>query len=45
MTGLAQEGTLTAKWNDSADGQCHVAYKLPADSQKQALSDVTAECR
>lgn len=45
LTGLAQEGTLTAKWNDSADGQCHVAYKLPVDSQKQALSDVTAECR
>lgn len=45
LTGLPLSGEVNAKWGDGASGQCVAPYQLPAESQQQALSYITAICR
>lgn len=45
LTGLPPSGEVKAKWGDGENGQCVASYQLPAESQLQALSYLTAPCR
>ncbi|ALX97177.1 fimbrial protein [Serratia fonticola] len=45
LTGLPLSGQLQAKWGEGADAQCVAPYQLPPESQKMALSYMTAICR
>jgi len=45
LTGLPLSGQIVAKWGSTPDAQCKAEYRLPAESQQQAISEVTAVCR
>ncbi|MBD8109343.1 fimbrial protein FimD [Erwinia persicina] len=45
LSGLAQEGTLKAKWGESPEQQCTVQYRLPASALQAPLVQVKEPCR
>lgn len=45
LSGMPQAGKLQVKWGDSADSSCVASYSLPDESLKQALVNLSAECR
>lgn len=45
LTGLPVSGHVIAKWGNDANTQCIATYSLPPESQNQALSIVTTECK
>lgn len=45
LSGLAQEGTLKAKWGEAPDHQCTVQYRLPASALQAPLVQVKETCR
>ena len=38
-------GKVRAKWGDGPDASCEADYRLPPESQNQALSQLSAACR
>jgi outer membrane usher protein len=45
LSGMPLTGQVRVKWGDGPDANCVAEYSLPAESQKQALSQLTAVCR
>ena len=42
VRGIAEQGTLTVKWRDGADGRCYIHYQLPLQprGQRQQSADL-----
>ncbi|MGV4935264.1 fimbria/pilus outer membrane usher protein [Serratia nematodiphila] len=45
LSGLAEEGSLEAKWGQSRRQQCRASYRLPAEAGPAGLYRITALCR
>lgn len=45
LSGLAQEGVLTAQWGKDAGSHCTAHYTLPAKNESQPISRVTGVCQ
>ncbi|HIE9359443.1 TPA: fimbrial biogenesis usher protein [Klebsiella quasipneumoniae subsp. similipneumoniae] len=45
LSGLPLAGKVNVKWGESHDANCIVNYRLPAGSQNQLLSHLTAICQ
>ncbi|WP_312045734.1 fimbrial biogenesis usher protein [Erwinia sp.] len=45
LTGLPQQGVLTAKWGNSSDQQCTVHYHLPAKALQAPVTQAQEVCR
>lgn len=45
LTGLPVSGKVLAKWGDQPGQQCVATYKLPPDSEKKTLSEISARCQ
>ncbi|WP_082061127.1 fimbrial biogenesis usher protein [Pseudomonas sp. MRSN 12121] len=44
LSGMPLAGQVRATWGDTAGSTCTADYRLPEESQKQALSELTAAC-
>ncbi|AHW95300.1 outer membrane usher protein [Enterobacter asburiae L1] len=44
LSGLAPEGELQVQWGDGPDQACRAHYKLPADAEKRAISQMNVIC-
>ncbi|MDS1120704.1 FimD/PapC C-terminal domain-containing protein [Klebsiella pneumoniae] len=45
LSGMALAGKVRVKWGDGPDAQCVADYRLPPESQQQALSQLSVACR
>lgn len=45
LSGMPLAGNVQVKWGEGAAARCMVNYYLPEESQRQALSQLSAECR
>ncbi|MDQ8600139.1 fimbrial biogenesis usher protein, partial [Klebsiella aerogenes] len=45
LSGMPLAGSVQVKWGEGADASCMASYRLPEESQRQALSQLSAECR
>ncbi|EKT6875290.1 fimbrial biogenesis usher protein [Salmonella enterica] len=45
LSGMLLAGSVQVKWGEGADASCVARYRLPEESQRQALSQLSAECR
>ncbi|WFC89051.1 fimbrial biogenesis usher protein [Enterobacter roggenkampii] len=45
LSGMPLAGSVQLKWGEGADTSCVASYRLPEESQRQALSQLSAECR
>ncbi len=45
LSGMPMAGKVRAKWGDGPDASCEADYRLPPESQNQALSQLSAACR
>ena len=45
LSGMPLAGKVRVKWGDGPDAQCVADYRLPPESQQQALSQLSAACR
>lgn len=45
LTGLADKGTLLAKWGNSPDQQCQIHYVLPEKASEDGIIISTGQCR
>ncbi|MGR7197258.1 fimbrial biogenesis usher protein [Klebsiella aerogenes] len=45
LSGMPLAGSVQVKWGEGADASCVASYRLPEESQRQALSQLSAECR
>ncbi|ELP5717372.1 fimbrial biogenesis usher protein (plasmid) [Enterobacter asburiae] len=45
LSGMPLAGSVQVKWGEGADASCFASYRLPEESQRQALSQLSAECR
>ena len=45
LSGMPLAGSVQAKWGEGTDASCMANYRLPEESQWQALSLLSAECR
>ncbi|HBU6432095.1 TPA: fimbria/pilus outer membrane usher protein, partial [Klebsiella oxytoca] len=45
LSGMPPAGTVRATWGKGEDASCVAEYRLTPESQKQALSQLSAECR
>ena len=45
MSGMPLAGKVQVKWGEGADASCVAEYRLPPESQLQALSQLSAVCR
>ncbi|EHG7582541.1 fimbrial biogenesis usher protein [Citrobacter sedlakii] len=45
LSGMPLAGRVRVKWGDGANASCAADYRLPAESQQQLLSQLTAVCR
>ncbi|MCU6349112.1 fimbrial biogenesis usher protein [Enterobacter quasiroggenkampii] len=45
LSGMPLAGSIQVKWGEGADASCEASYRLPEESQRQALSQLSAECR
>ena len=44
LSGMPLAGSMQVKWGEGADASCVASYRLPEESQRQALSQLSAEC-
>ncbi len=44
LSGMSLSGKVRVKWGSRASDQCHADYKLPENSKKQILSNITVNC-
>ncbi len=45
LSGMPLAGKVRVKWGDGPDAQCVADYRLPPESQQQALSQLSVACR
>ncbi|TCQ72550.1 outer membrane usher protein [Raoultella ornithinolytica] len=45
LSGMPLAGRVQVKWGDGPDAGCVAEYRLPPESQQQALSQLSAVCR
>lgn len=45
MSGMPLAGSLQVKWGEGVGASCVARYRLPEESQRQSLSQLSAECR
>ncbi|WP_445468407.1 fimbrial biogenesis usher protein [Klebsiella aerogenes] len=45
LSGMPLAGSVQVKWGEGANASCMASYRLPEESQRQALSQLSAECR
>lgn len=45
LSGMPLSGTIDVKWGNKSIEQCQVSYKLPKESAKKALSNVSFDCK
>lgn len=45
LSGMPLAGRVQVKWGDGPDAVCVAEYRLPPESQQQALSQLSAVCR
>lgn len=45
LSGMPLAGKVQVKWGEGADASCVAEYRLPPESQLQALSQLSAVCR
>ncbi|GDX05847.1 fimbria/pilus outer membrane usher protein [Buttiauxella sp. A111] len=45
LTGLADQGTLLAKWGSTPDQQCQIQYVLPEKASEDGIVISTGKCR
>ncbi|MGP1113718.1 fimbrial biogenesis usher protein [Serratia sp. CY54717] len=45
LSGMPLAGSVQVKWGEGANASCVASYRLPEESQRQSLSQLSAECR
>ncbi|WP_227668341.1 fimbrial biogenesis usher protein [Klebsiella variicola] len=45
LSGMPLAGSIQVKWGEGTDASCVASYRLSEESQRQALSQLSAECR
>ncbi|WP_429066206.1 fimbrial biogenesis usher protein [Aeromonas bestiarum] len=45
LSGMPRAGKVLVKWGDGEKASCVADYHLPAENQRSALQQITAECR
>lgn len=45
LSGMPLAGTIQVKWGEGASASCVASYRLPEESQRQSINQLSAECR